>query len=233
MPQRTQTMRMDWMRTGLAIAVAGAMAVLLAAATPSALAEQAEQPKPADKGKQKKDVKQKHAKPSGGEKGKVVVGVYQRQKVFSSYPGRQQLVNRMRTLQGKVRKAQQNGNQQKMRQAQKNFRAERTRMLKKYQSDVQKVMPAVARDTGVELIVTSVVYSGKDVKTKDVTKQIIGQLSANASSAGQAQKGQRKPKGKQNADKPKPIMPEKGKKKDKKKEKASRARQNAAKQGDK
>jgi Skp family chaperone for outer membrane proteins len=106
----------------------------------------------------------------------VKVGTYNPREVFSQYPGRQAMMQSMKDVQGKMQKARKDGNQEKVMQLQKKMRAQRKKAIDKFQGEVDKTLPKVAKKEGLDLVVVDVVYKADKVATKDITDAVIKEM---------------------------------------------------------
>lgn len=104
------------------------------------------------------------------------VGTYDVEKVLQSHPAQTELAKAYSAVQEQYQAAQQAGDQQKMQQIQQQYEATRGQVIEQFQQDVNKAMPTVAKDVGTKLVALEVVYQAKEVKTKDITSQLIEAL---------------------------------------------------------
>jgi hypothetical protein len=108
----------------------------------------------------------------------VMVGTFNQQQVIQPY--QQHLQQRMMKIRKEIQSQGQGQNQQQRRQqmmqAQKKMKKEQQKIQKRYQADLKKIMPQVAENANVELIVPSVTYKTDKVGTKDVTQQVRKRL---------------------------------------------------------
>ena len=106
----------------------------------------------------------------------ITVGTYKPRQAFQAYPGRSESMKKLQDMQSQAQQAQQNGDQQKLQQLSQSMQQEQQRIVQKFREDVDKVMPKVAKESGVDLVAMEVVYQGDGVQTKDLTKQVVSQL---------------------------------------------------------
>jgi|GEM_PF-5096925 len=101
------------------------------------------------------------------------VGTYNAEKAFQEHPSQAKLKKATQKAQTELQKARQKGNQQKMQQIQQDYQQTRNQVFQEFEQDVSKHMPEVASNAGVKAVARDVVYTADDVKTKDVTSQLI------------------------------------------------------------
>lgn len=111
---------------------------------------------------------------------KLQVGVYNPQQVFEQYPGRQQMMENLASLQQEAEQAIQQENHQKLAELQAQAEQQQRRTVEQFQQDVQEVLPQVAQATGVQLVAMEIIYAAPDVEQQNLTQAIIEQFQADA-----------------------------------------------------
>ncbi len=106
-------------------------------------------------------------------KNDLTVGTYNPDKAFQEHPAYSKLEQATGKAQESMQKAQQEGDQQKMQQIQQEFQQTRNQSIQEFEQDVSQVMPKVAKESGVEAVAEAIVYTAKNVKTKDITPELI------------------------------------------------------------
>ena len=104
------------------------------------------------------------------------VGTWDAQAVFQQHPSQKELNRAQQTAQAEMQAAQQEGDQQKLQQIQQKFEQTRGQVVETFYRDVNSAMPAVAKNADVKIVATEVTYTANDVKTKDITPQLIQSL---------------------------------------------------------
>lgn len=128
------------------------------------------------------------------------VGTYDPQTTFEQHPGFAKLMETVGTMQADAQQAQMEGDEQKMQQLQMQFEQQRLQVMEKFQQDLNEALPQAAEAANVQIIVTEVAYSAGNVKTTDVTAQLVEILAKTA--------GQQEEEGAQRASSPESMMQE-------------------------
>lgn len=110
----------------------------------------------------------------------MVVGTYEPRRVFNAYHLRDAFIDKVRKLQGEMRKAQQANDRNKMLAIQKQVQDAQSRLIKQFTADLDRVMPTVAKQANVTLVAVDVAYKAPNIRTKDVTGLVIQQVNQGA-----------------------------------------------------
>lgn len=110
----------------------------------------------------------------------VVVGTYQPRDAFSAYHLRDAFIDKVRQLQQEMQKAQQNNDSKKMLAIQNQVQDAQSELIRQFTADLDRVMPTVAKQAKVDLVVVDVAFKSPKIKTKDVTALVIEQLNKHA-----------------------------------------------------
>lgn len=116
------------------------------------------------------------------------IGTYDKMQAFQKHPAQAELKKIERQANTDMQKAQKQGDQQKMREAQQQYQQKRQQVLQKFEQDVSEAVPEIAKEAGLEAVALDVVYTKNDVKTKDITPELINSFTE--------EKGKDKKKGK-------------------------------------
>ncbi|MFO7898461.1 MAG: hypothetical protein R6V58_05315 [Planctomycetota bacterium] len=116
------------------------------------------------------------AEPDDGAEAVVQVGTYQPRTVFQNSPAGKELMEEVQAIRPAMAKAQQAGDQQKLQQLQTQFQKKQKETVEKFERDIEKVLPGVAKAAGVKVIALEVVYAAEGVETEDVTAQVTKAL---------------------------------------------------------
>lgn len=101
------------------------------------------------------------------------IGTYDKQQAFQNHPAKEKLNNARRQAQTDMQKAQKEGNQQKMQAAQQQYQKKQEKMLQEFEQDISEEVPEIAKESGLDAVAREVVYTAKEVKTKDITSQLV------------------------------------------------------------
>lgn len=126
----------------------------------------------------------------------LVVGTYRPRKVFDAYHLRGQFVSMIQKLQKQMRQAQANKDHKQMMAIQQQMRQAQQTLIKQFTVDLDRVMPTVAKEANVKLVVSGVAYKGPGIKTRDVTALVIKHVNPSAKPRGAGTQGQGKMNGK-------------------------------------
>jgi uncharacterized FlaG/YvyC family protein len=130
---------------------------------------------------------------------KAVVGTFNQQQALQPYS--QHFMAKRQKISQEIQKEMQAGgeggnNRQKMMQArqkmQKRMQAARDEVRQRIDDDLAKVLPKVAEDAGVDVIVPEVSYKTDAVQTKDVSQQVtkaLGEIAPKTQPTGAAMPG--------------------------------------------
>lgn len=117
--------------------------------------------------------KSKAAEKTEKEKAALQVGTYDPQEVFRAHPAQDKLIDSIRSAQKEMQEAQEAGDQEKMQQIQQRAERNREQVIDRFQQDVADALPKVARSAKVKVVALEVVYAAEDVRTKNITPQLI------------------------------------------------------------
>lgn len=101
------------------------------------------------------------------------VGTYDPEAVFQKHPDREELMEALNTAQTRMQEAQQEEDHMKMQQIQQQFEQARERVIQKFQEDINRALPKVAKAAGVKVVVREIVYKADDVKDMDLTPHLV------------------------------------------------------------
>jgi hypothetical protein len=101
------------------------------------------------------------------------VGTYQPQKVFEQSPGRAKLMQAVQSAQKSMQEIQKSGDRQKAQKVQQDFQKKQQQIIQKFEKTVQKALPDVAEETGVQIIAARVEYVAEGITTTDLTPEIV------------------------------------------------------------
>ncbi|MFP4143994.1 MAG: hypothetical protein ACLFV3_02520 [Phycisphaeraceae bacterium] len=108
---------------------------------------------------------------------RVVVGTYQPQAVFQAHPAQEELLESLRSTQEEMQKAQDQGDMETVRQIQQEYDNERQKIVEEFQTDVEQTLPELAEDADIDIVALEVTYRADDVRTEDITSDLVSALS--------------------------------------------------------
>ncbi|MEX0744422.1 MAG: hypothetical protein WD118_02370 [Phycisphaeraceae bacterium] len=111
-----------------------------------------------------------------GEGGEVRIGTYQPEQVFSSFHGREALMQDFQELQMQAQQAQQQGDQEQLMQLQQQLQQAQQEIIGTFESAVEEAMPEVAEQAGVQVVAIEVVYTAEGIESQDVTTELIEKI---------------------------------------------------------
>lgn len=103
----------------------------------------------------------------------MVIGTYDPQSAFEQYPARDDMMQQIQQGQQKMQEAQQQGDQQALIQLQQELEKLQQDTIASFYDDVKEALPQIAENQGIKVIAMEVVYTSDDVKSSDVTEQIV------------------------------------------------------------
>lgn len=107
------------------------------------------------------------------EDAEVIVGTYDTEVAFQEHPAYEELMKALTDAQTGMQEAQEEGNQEKSQQVQQRYDQIRTQIIEEFRRDVEEAVPEAAEQAGVKVVAIEVVYKDDDVRTKDITKNIV------------------------------------------------------------
>ncbi len=114
------------------------------------------------------------------EDSELVVGTYKPRQTFMQSPYQKKMRTEMqkayKDAQKPMKKAKKKGNRKKMQEIQSDLRKKQKQMIDDFRKELEGVFPKVAKKAGVQIIAQGVKYTSKDVKTKDITDDLIKAL---------------------------------------------------------
>lgn len=114
----------------------------------------------------------------------VKIGTYNPQEAFNQYEGMQEFQRRSQELQQQMQEAQQQGDQQRMFEIQNQLQMQQEQVIEEFFEAVEKVVPEVADENGVQIVAVDIVYSAPDIgEPEDLTQKIISEVNAQAGGA--------------------------------------------------
>lgn len=115
---------------------------------------------------------QQEAAPAEG----MAVGTYQPQQIAEQIGLQDEMQRTIQGLQERLNAAQQQGDQAAMQQIQVEAQQVQQDIVSKFERDLNAAMPAVAEETGVQIIAVDVAYTAPDIRTQDVTGPLVEKL---------------------------------------------------------
>jgi septum formation topological specificity factor MinE len=113
--------------------------------------------------------------PSEGEP--LQIGTYQPQQVFRTYHGREAFMNQLQRWQEQMQSAQEAGDRQQIVDVRRQMEQRQQEVVQQFREDISQVMPEVAEQAGVDLVVVQVDFKQPAMRTQDVTDQVSAALS--------------------------------------------------------
>ena len=111
-----------------------------------------------------------------GDEATMVIGTYQPSEAFGSYPGRQDFMQTVQDLRRQAQAAQQAGQPDKLMDLQEQMQQAQQQVVSRFEADLEKVMPKVADEAGVDAVAVQVVHAGEGIETRDVTNTLVKHL---------------------------------------------------------
>lgn len=103
----------------------------------------------------------------------LMIGTYDAQSAFEQYPARTEMVQQIQQSQQKMQQAQQQGDQQTLMKLQQELEQLQQETIAAFYNDVEEALPQIAEKQGIKVIAMQVIYTSDDVKSSDVTQQIV------------------------------------------------------------
>jgi hypothetical protein len=110
----------------------------------------------------------------------IRVATYEPQTVFSQSHLQNELLQSSQRISAAMEQAQQQGDQDAMQQLQLQFRSEQERIVGEFEDGLKEIMPAIAREEGLQLVAVDVIYQQDNVQTRDITQDVVQKMNANA-----------------------------------------------------
>ncbi len=101
------------------------------------------------------------------------IGTYNTDEVYKEHPAQKQLEDTLQSARKQMQRAQEENDQQKMQQIQQEYQNAYQQAVKQVQQDISRVMPEAAKDAGVKVVAMTIVYKDDNVKTTDITPQLV------------------------------------------------------------
>ncbi|MFO7975252.1 MAG: hypothetical protein R6V12_11520 [Candidatus Hydrogenedentota bacterium] len=103
----------------------------------------------------------------------IEIGTYNPQAAFEKHPAQTALMEIMETLQTDLQKAQEEGDSAKVQQIQQQYEQERAQAIEQFHNDINRIIPSAAQAAGVNVVALEIVYAAENVKTQDITPELI------------------------------------------------------------
>lgn len=113
----------------------------------------------------------------------IIVGTYEPQRVAEQYGINAKLMQQMAGLQQRMQTAQQQNNQQEMQQIQAEAQQVQQDVIGEFEQKIEDALPAVAEETGVDVVAVQVAYLAEGIETRDVTNELIAEMGGTAEEA--------------------------------------------------
>jgi hypothetical protein len=103
----------------------------------------------------------------------VRVGTYEPHRAFDRYRGAADFIAFVQQLQMQAHAAQEAGDIERLMELQQELQQKQMQVIGRFEADVEKVIPAIARKAEVNLVVVEVVYSEPNIEPVDLTDEVV------------------------------------------------------------
>lgn len=112
----------------------------------------------------------------------IRVGTFNMETVFQQSDLGSQLQQEAMSMQQEMQQAQQEQDQQKMQELQQQFQQQQNQMVDNFRSTLDEIVPSVAEEENLSLVVAEVMYKQDNVEEVTITEQLAEQMNEAAGS---------------------------------------------------
>ncbi len=105
-----------------------------------------------------------------------MIGQVDMEKVFNEYRDTKDLQAEIGKINEGLKKAQKEGDRQKLGEIQQDFQARRSQLVKKFHSEIEKASASVSERMNLNIVVAEVLYNTDKAEVVDVSNELIKEM---------------------------------------------------------